>query len=108
MIRIDQRGERRLRGVVPLTGRRFAAGVLRGGDDLEVLRLQFVVECLPAWQVKSAPSPGGPGDEQYFLAAELRQADRTSFAIGNRDVGRHARFEIRAAHDWNLGEAPHP
>jgi hypothetical protein len=37
MLGVDERGERRLGGVVPLTGGCFSARVLRGGDDLEVL-----------------------------------------------------------------------
>ena len=70
MLCVHERGERRVRRVVPLAGRRFAARVLRGGDDLEVLVFQLVVKCLPTWQIESAPSPGGPGDHQHLLAAE--------------------------------------
>ena len=87
---IDQRGEGGLRGVVPLAGRGFAAGILRGGDDLEVLALQFVVECLPAWQIKSAPSPGCPRHEQHLLSPELREPDVAALAIRNRNIWRHA------------------
>jgi hypothetical protein len=34
-----------------------AASVLRDGDDLKVLVFQLLIDCLPAWQVKAAPSP---------------------------------------------------
>ena len=69
---IDQRRVGGFRGVIPLARGGFAAGVLRDGDDLEVLALQLFVECLPTWQIKSAPSPGCPGDEQHLLSPELR------------------------------------
>ena len=69
---IDQRRVGGLGRVVPLARGRFAAGVLRDGDDLKVLALQFFVECLPTWQIKSAPSPGCPGYEQHLLSPELR------------------------------------
>ena len=69
---IDQRRVGRLRGVIPLARGRFAAGVLRDGDDFEVLARQFFVECLPPGQIKPAPSPGCPGYEQHLLSPELR------------------------------------
>lgn len=72
MLRVNQRRVGCLGGVVPLARRRFAAGILRDRDDFEVLALQFFVECLPTWQIKSAPSPGGPGYEQHLLSSELR------------------------------------
>lgn len=34
-----------------------AARVLRNGDDLKILVFQLLVDCLPAWQVKTASSP---------------------------------------------------
>jgi len=36
VLRVDERGEGRLRGIVPLAGGLFAAGILGGRDDLEV------------------------------------------------------------------------
>jgi hypothetical protein len=87
---VDERGERRLGGVVPLAGRGFAADVLRGGDDLEVLVLQFSVDLLPAWQIESAPSPGGPGDDQRFLATEAGKVHGTAQAIGDFEIRRDA------------------
>ncbi|MBI3637189.1 MAG: polyprenyl synthetase family protein [Candidatus Rokubacteria bacterium] len=57
MRRVDERGERRLGGVVPGAGRRVAAGVLRRRDDLEWPVLQLRVHILPAWQIEPAPSP---------------------------------------------------
>ena len=63
MVGVDERREGRLGGVVPFACCRFAARILRRRDDLEVRVLELVVQCLPAWQIKSAPSPGGPRDQ---------------------------------------------
>ena len=71
MVDVDQRGVGRLRGVIPLAGRCFAAGVLRRCDDLEVRALELFVKFLPTWQIESAPSPGRPRDEEHFLTAKL-------------------------------------
>ena len=71
MLRIDQSRIRRLGLVVPLPGSSFPASVLGGSDNLEILVLQLSVNFLPAWQIEAAPSPGGPGDHQDFLAAEI-------------------------------------
>ena len=90
MLRIDERRVCGLRGVVPLPRGRFAAGVLRDRDDLEVPALQLFVKCLPAWQIKTAPSPGGPRHQQYLLAAELRETNGLAFAIGNFNIWRDA------------------
>jgi hypothetical protein len=57
MLRVDERRERRVREVVPVPRRLFAGDVLRRRNDLEIAALQLVVEFLPAWQIKSAPSP---------------------------------------------------
>jgi hypothetical protein len=59
---VDQGGKGRLGLVIPLAGRLFAAGILRRGDDLEILVFQFGVQFLPAWQIEAAASPGCPGD----------------------------------------------
>ena len=90
MFRVDKCRERGFGRVVPLAGCRLSAGVLRGGDDLKVLALQLFVDGLPTWQVKTAPSPGGPRHQQYLLAAELRETNGPAFAIGNFNVGRDA------------------
>ena len=87
---VHQRRVGGLGRVVPFAGGRFTAGILRGGDDLEVLALQLFVKCLPTWQIKTAPSPTCPGNEQHLLSPELRQGDGAALAIRNRDVGRHA------------------
>jgi len=63
MLRVDQGGIGGFGAVVPLTGRRLTAGVLRCRDDLEILVLQFGVKFLPAWQIEPAASPRGPGDD---------------------------------------------
>ncbi len=72
MFRVDKRRVGRFRGVVPFACGALAGGVLRRGNDLEVVVLQFFVKRLPTWQIKSAASPGGPGHEQHFLPAEFR------------------------------------
>jgi hypothetical protein len=54
---VDQRGELRLRGGYPWSGIFRAAGIFGNRDDLEIFVLQFLVERLPAWQVKAAASP---------------------------------------------------
>lgn len=87
---IDERGERGLCGVIPFTGDRFAAGVLRGGDDFEVPVTKFSVNILPAWQIEAASSPGGPGDHQRLLAAETGKVHGTAQAIWQSDVGSDA------------------
>jgi hypothetical protein len=48
---VDQRGIGGFRRVVPFAGCCFSAGVLRGGDDLEILIVKFGVKLLPAWQI---------------------------------------------------------
>ena len=54
---VDERGELRFRGDDPWTGVFRAASVFGNGDDFKILVLQFLVERLPAWQVKAAASP---------------------------------------------------
>ena len=51
--------------------RRFAAGILRCRDNLEIAVFQFRVNFLPAWQIEPASSPGRPGDHQDLLAAKI-------------------------------------
>jgi hypothetical protein len=54
---VNQRREFGLRGSDPGAGVFGAAGVFGNRDDFKILRLQFFVESLPAWQVKAAASP---------------------------------------------------
>ena len=84
MLGVDERRVGRLRRVVPFAGCRFTAGILRGRDDLEVAALQLGVEGLPTWQIEPAPSPGGPGDHQHLLAAELRERNGRPVRSGPR------------------------
>jgi hypothetical protein len=106
MRRVDKRRVGRLGRVVPLTGCGLSAGVLRRGDDLEVARFQFLVDILPTWQIKAAPSPGGPGDQQHLLAFEVGEVNGAAAPVGQRDIGRHARLQEPAAHHLHLAEAP--
>jgi hypothetical protein len=70
---VDERRERGLGSLDPLARVTQAARVLRDRDDLQVLALQLLVECLPDRQVEAAPSPGGPGDEEDLLATVVGQ-----------------------------------
>jgi hypothetical protein len=54
---VDQSGELRLGGCDPWTCIFGTACVFGNRDDLEILVFQFLVERLPAWQVKAAASP---------------------------------------------------
>lgn len=87
---IDQRGERGPGGVVPFTGGGFPSGVLRRGDDFEILIAELGVEFLPPWQIESAASPTGPGDNQGFLAAKIGEMHDAALAVGNREIGGYA------------------
>src|SRR5207253_705341 len=80
--------------------------VLGRGHDLEVLVLQLEVEFLPTWQIESAPSPGGPGHEQYLLAAETRQTDELAFPIRDRKIGSRSRLQEAASNGLNFAKAP--
>jgi hypothetical protein len=60
---VDQDGVFGLGGLDPFAGVFDPAGVLRDGNDLEILVLQFAVKFLPSWQVKSAASPRRPGNK---------------------------------------------
>ena len=90
MLLIDQLGECRLRGVVPLPGVRFAPDILRGGDDFEILPVELFVDLLPTWQIQPAPSPGGPGGHQHFLPAEVGEVHDPALAIGDGEIWRDA------------------
>ncbi len=89
MLRVDQGCVGCLGLVVPLARCGFSASVLRGGDDFEILVLQFLVNFLPSWQIEAAPSPGCPGDDEDLLATEVREADHPALAIGYCEIGRH-------------------
>src|SRR5262245_12576379 len=97
MFRVDERRVGGVGGVVPLTGCGFSAGILRRGDDLEILFLQLLVNLLPTWQIESAASPGGPCHDEDFLAAKAGQVYGPAGAIGHDEVRRHPPFEETAA-----------
>src|SRR5262249_46450208 len=97
MLRVDERRVGRLGRVVPLTGCGFSARVLRRGDDLEILLPQLLVNLLPAWQIESAASPGGPCHDEDFFAAKTGQVYGPAGAIGHNEVRRHPPFEETAA-----------
>ena len=78
----------------PWPGVLCAAGILSYRDDFKVFVPQFFVEGLPAWQIKSATSPGGPGDEQNLLAAKISQRMQLAVQIRQAEVWRFERGEI--------------
>ena len=94
---VDELRERRPGRVVPLAGRGFAADVLRRRDDFEVLILQLTVDLLPAWQIESASSPGGPRDHQGLFAAEAGQMHRAAQPIEDFEIRRDTRIREPAA-----------
>ena len=106
MLGVDQRGKRCFRRVVPLARGSLAAGVLRGRDDFEILILELGVEFLPAWQIQTAASPGGPGDYEHLLAAQAGEVDDVAAAVGDREIGSDARAVEIATHHGNFAEAP--
>lgn len=65
-----------------------ASGILRNRNDFKILVFQLLVDCLPAWQVKAAPSPTGPRDEQDLLSAKVREPVRLALQIGQCEVRR--------------------
>jgi hypothetical protein len=83
VLRVDQSGEGRLGRVVPFAGSRFAARVLSRGNDLEILNVELTVDFLPAWQIKTAASPRGPGEDQYLFVTEIGQSHDAAAAVGD-------------------------
>ena len=86
MLRVDQRSVGRLGRVIPLAGVRFPARILRRGDQFEPLAFQLRIEFLPARQIEAAASPGGPGQNEYFLAPEFGKPDGASLSVGNGEL----------------------
>ena len=68
---VDQGGVGGMGAVIPFARGCFPASILCRGDDFEILVLQLAVEFLPAWQIKTAASPGGPSDHQHLLSAKI-------------------------------------
>jgi hypothetical protein len=87
MLDVNQRRKGRFGFVVPLAGGCFASGILRCGNDFEILVLQFLVGFLPAWQIESAASPTGPGDHQNFLAAKIVEVHYAPITIRHGEIG---------------------
>jgi hypothetical protein len=106
MLHVDQSRIRRFGGVVPFSSGGFPARVLCGGDDFKILVVQLAVNFLPAWQIETASSPGGPGDYQRFLAAKIGEVDDLPLAVGNGEIGSDARVIEATAEDGNFAEAP--
>ncbi len=82
MFGVDQCSKTDLGILVKLPARFFTTGILCGGDDLEILFLQFFVNLLPPGQILSASSPGSPSEQQHFLAAKIRKTHQFSITIG--------------------------
>src|SRR5215471_15355898 len=96
---VDQGCIGRVRRVVPLSRGRFASCILGRGDDFEVPVAQLVVECLPAWQIETAPSPGCPGDHEHFLAVKIGEAYEPAPSVRHREVWSDAGAQKTAAED---------
>ncbi len=106
MLNVDQRGVASLGFVVPFTRRFFAASILRGRDDLEILILQLRVDFLPAWQIEAASSPGCPGDDQNLLASKIMEVDDFSVPVRHREIRSDAGADKGAAEHRNFTQAP--
>ena len=81
MVRVDESRVGGLRGVVEGAGGLLSGRVLGDGDDLEALTSDLFVDFLPTWQVPGASSPGGPGEEQHLLAAEVGEVHDVALSI---------------------------
>jgi hypothetical protein len=57
VLSVDQNSVFGLGGFDPFACVFNPAGVLRDGNDLEILVLQLAVKLLPPWQVEAAASP---------------------------------------------------
>ncbi len=65
-----------------------AAGILGHGDDFKILVFQLLINCLPAWQVKAAPSPTGPCNQQDFLSLKIRKPIQLAMQVRQRKIRR--------------------
>jgi hypothetical protein len=72
----------------PGAGSGRTGGVESDGDHLQAERVEFCAQGLPHGQVKAAPSPGGPGHEQYLLPAQGLQREGVSVEIRQHQIGR--------------------
>ena len=59
MLGVDQDGVFGLGGFDPFARVFDSAGILRYGDDLEILVLQLTVKLLPSWQIQAGSSDAG-------------------------------------------------
>jgi hypothetical protein len=50
-------------------------------DDLEVMPVELVLECLPTWQIEDAASPTGERDQQSLLGPVIGQCMRRSVEV---------------------------
>src|SRR5262245_34682684 len=71
-----------------------------------MVSLKFRIQCLPAWQIQSAPSPRCPRDDQHFPATKIGEMDNPAFAIGYRKVRRDSRLQKSAAQRRDFAETP--
>ena len=85
---VDQRGELRFGCGDPAPGVFRAARVLRHRDDFEIPAPKFFIESLPTWQVETAASPRGPGDQENFLATKISERMQLAVEIRKREVRR--------------------
>src|SRR5581483_5830326 len=57
--------------------------------------LQFLVEFLPSWQIKTAPSPRCPRQQQNLLAAKIGERMLLAIQIRQREIRRFETGEGR-------------
>ena len=106
MLLVDKCRKGRFGTIVKFATGFFAAGVLSGGNDFEVFVSEVFINSLPPGQVEAASSPRGPGEDQHFLAVEIREFDLLSFAIGQFKVGSDTVWQQPAAEHGDLAKAP--
>lgn len=92
LLLINQHSEIGIRFGDPRAGIANSAGILRDGQDFEIFAAQFLVEGLPPGQVKAAPSPGGPSEQQDFLAAKVGERVHLAIHVRQGEIGSFERI----------------
>jgi hypothetical protein len=67
--------------------------------------MQFGVEFLPAWQIETAASPGGPGDYECLFASEIGKVHDLPLTVGDGEIRSDAGVIEGSAKDGNFAEA---
>src|SRR5207237_7298998 len=88
MLLVNQSGIRRMGRGNPRPCIFYPISILRHRNDLEILILEPLINCLPTWQVQPAPSPRSPSDEQDLLASKIRERMEPAAHIGKHKIRR--------------------